>query len=529
MAKSVISLMFSQIIIKIFGLAYSMYLINKDGFGDSGNAIYMGGYQIYVLLLTISSIGVPNAVAKLVAEKIAINDRKGANKILKVSILSFGFIGLLGTLILFFGAKHIAENFLLIPECEYSIMVLSPAVFLVSISSVLKGYFNGIGEVYRTAKSQTIEQICKSVFTIIFVEIISRYSKNLVVMASVANFASSVAIFISFIHILKMYFGSKNLAKYKEINQYYKNEKSLIILKRILQVSVPITLSAILGSLGKNIDSFTIVRILTPILGEATAKLKYGALSSKIDMLTAMPLSFNIAFATTLVPAISSAKAKNDTASINKKIYFSILLTSIIAIPSAMGLILYAKPILNLLFPNASNGAELLKISAISIIFLSLIQTTNGALNGIGKLNISVGALVVGIIVKFFLNIILIPQEFLYEKGAIIGNVCSNMVTFFIVWRALKSNVKLSFSLKNVMFKPFFASVVMGFSSYIIYLFFIHHGFESRLLIIIVIFLSVLIYVLSLIFLKVFSKNELFLLPNGEKMYKILKKFKIYE
>ena len=526
---SVLSLMISQGIIKIFGLAYSMYLINKDGFGDSGNAIYMGGYQIYVLLLTISSIGVPNAVAKLVAEEIAYNDYKGANKIFKTALVSFGFIGFIGSILLFLEAKNISEHFLLIPECEYSLIALSPSIFFVSVSSVIRGYFNGINQISKTAKSQTIEQIFKSILTIVFVEVVYIYNRNTIAMASIANFASTCAILISFVYSFSCYKKLRKIQKNEEIRFNSNNrDSSIIILKRIFAVSIPITFSAFLGSLNKNIDSLTVVRILTPILGETTAKLKYGILSSKIDMLTIMPLSFNIAFGTALVPAISSAKARNDSNSINKKLSFSLLITAIIAFPSAIGLSLYSKQILNLLFPNASNGAEVLKISAFCIIFIAFTQTIGGALHGIGKTTVSVIAIYIGIIIKFVLNIVLIPITNIYEKGAVIANLFSNMITFIIVWNVLKRTIKLNFNIFSLIIKPTIASIIMAVFSYTIYTFLITCEIGGRISTIIGIVTAIFIYVVLLFMLKIFTKKELLLLPNGEKMYQFLKKNKIY-
>ena len=83
--QAVLSLMLSQVLIKILGLVYKLYLTNKEGFGDAGNAIYSSGFQIYALLLTFSSTGVPNAISKLVSEKLAIGDNKGAHKIFKIA------------------------------------------------------------------------------------------------------------------------------------------------------------------------------------------------------------------------------------------------------------------------------------------------------------------------------------------------------------------------------------------------------------------------------------------------------------
>ena len=162
--KGIIALLVSQIFIKFMGLAYKLYLTNKEGFGDRGNAIYVSGFQIYALLLTFSSTGIPNAISKLVSERLALGDTKGAYKIFKIAILTFGLIGMIGTAFLFFMSKKIACNLIQIPEAEYSIMALSPSIFFVSISAVLRGYFNGMQKFTITAKSQTIEQILRKFF-----------------------------------------------------------------------------------------------------------------------------------------------------------------------------------------------------------------------------------------------------------------------------------------------------------------------------------------------------------------------------
>ena len=114
--KGVIVLMFSQVIIKIVGLIYKLYLTNKEGFGDRGNAIYSSAFQIYAIFLTISSIGVPNAISKLVSCKVAVGDNKGAYRIFKIAFALFGILGFAGSSILFFGANYISNMYLQIPE-----------------------------------------------------------------------------------------------------------------------------------------------------------------------------------------------------------------------------------------------------------------------------------------------------------------------------------------------------------------------------------------------------------------------------
>lgn len=335
--QGIMTLMFSQVIIKIFGLIYKLYLTNKKGFGDAGNAIYNSGFQIYALLLTIASIGVPNAIAKLISEKLSVGDNRGAQKIFKVAFELFSIIGFLGAVLLFFSAKVIANKWLQIPEAELTLIILAPSVFFVSIISVLRGYFNGYENMKPMAKSQTIEQLSKTILTIFIVEticLIMGYQGTTNVMAAGANLATTIATFIGFVYLFVLYL--KNRKYESKVIRRYKTITTLEIIKSIIIIALPLTLSAILGSLNKNIDSMTVIRGLKTFLPEEEAKIQYGILSGKIDMLVTLPLSFNIAFATALVPAISSAKAVGNIANIQKRIKLSTLVTILIGLPCSV-------------------------------------------------------------------------------------------------------------------------------------------------------------------------------------------------
>ena len=199
--KGIISLLISQVFIKIIGLIYKLYLTNREGFGDSGNAIYSSGFQIYALLLTFSSTGVPNAISYLVSERLAVGDNKGAHKIFKIAFVTFALIGIMGSLLLFVGAETISDKWIQIPEAKYSLMALSPSIFFVSITSVIRGYFNGRQSFSVTAKSQTIEQIFKTVFTVSLELVVILGKQNTEIMAASANMATTVATVSSFIYI----------------------------------------------------------------------------------------------------------------------------------------------------------------------------------------------------------------------------------------------------------------------------------------------------------------------------------------
>ena len=409
--QGIMTLMFSQVVIKIFGLVYKLYLTNKRGFGDAGNAIYNSGFQIYALLLTISSIGVPNALAKLISERISIGDNQGAEKIFKVGFTFFSVIGFFGSAVLFFGSEFIANVWLQIPEAKLSLIILSPSIFIVSLISVYRGYFNGYENMKPMAQSQTIEQITKTIATVIIVEIICYafgYKETTGIMAAGANLATTIATFISFIYLCYLYVKKKKYDRMHKNCKRYRSVRTLEVVKKIIIIAMPLTISAILGSLNKNIDSVTVVRGLKNFMTEEQAKIQYGILSGKIDTLVTFPLSFNIALATALVPAISAAKAKGDKKNIEKRVSFSILITILIALPCCIGMIILAKPILQMLFPNASSGEFIYKISSISIIFIAIEQTVNGALQGLGKVNIPVLALAIGVGIKLMLIIVLV-------------------------------------------------------------------------------------------------------------------------
>ena len=287
---------------------------------------------------------------------------------------------------------------------------------------------------------------------------------------------------------------------------------------------MPLTISAILGSLNKNIDSFTVVRALKTFMTEEQAKIQYGMLSGKIDTLVTFPLSFNMAFATALVPAISAAKARGDKERIEKRISFSLLVTILIGLPCTIGMMTFAKPILEVLFPNASSGEYIYRISSASIIFITIEQTVNGALQGLGKASVPVMALSSGIFVKLLLNLTLVkinPNIFMFGgvAGAALATVICHVISMTISFTILKRTVKIKFNILKFIIKPIIASILMGILGLYIY-----NQLRSIIMQIIAIILSIIvavaIYVIALFVLKIFDKEELYMLPFYSKLTK---------
>ena len=532
--KGVVILMLSQIFIKIMGLMYRMYLTNREGFGDEGNAIYGSGFQIYALLLTISSIGVPNAVSKIVSERVAIGDHRGAHKVFKIALITFGTIGFLCSLFLFYMAKDIANNWIQIPEAEMSLTALSPSIFFVSIICVIRGYFNGRQCIKVTANSQTIEQIFKMTLTIIIVEILAIISgTDTSIMAGGANIATTISSILCFVY-LYIYYSTvkKEIAREVKDSVNYRYKGIIKIIKEILCVSIPMSLTPILSTINKNIDSVTVVRGLKKFMSESMAKAEYGILTGKVDTLVTMPMSFNIAFTTALVPSVSSAKATGEWKNAKKRIEFSILITILIGLPCSIGMIIFAQPILNLLFPNQVSGAFILQVSATSILFIVLEQTISGVLQGIGKPMVPAIALSIGVIVKFIINSVLIavnPKEFLFggTSGAAIATTICHMIASIIDIKIMKKYIKLEINKKDYIIKPILACIMMGICSICTYKILLSI-ISEKLCTIISIFVAIVVYIMSALCLKIFSKSNMYMIPFGQKLYKILQFVGIY-
>lgn len=506
--KNVTVLFISQILIKTIGIVYKLYLTNKTGYADTGNAIFSASFQVYAMFLTVCSIGVPNAIATLTSAKFAIGDSNGAYRILKIAIVIFGCIGFVGSCALYFFAESIATLYLEMPETKLVLKVLAPAIFIVSITAVLKGYFNGKEKMDITAKALTIEQISKTIITIILVEILSYISnKNTIVMVGGVAIVTSIGNLISLIYMYIKYINNR-----REIwtdmltSKNYIKERKRTIIKNIFKVTFPISICALIGTLNKTIDAFTIVRIAKDYLGEAEAVRQYGILSGKIESLVTLPFSFNMAITTTLIPTIAGHKAKGEEEQNKNLIKFAILIGILISIPFFIVMYTFPQQILEILFPNASDGSLMLKISSTGIIFAIIIQTINSYFQGINKMRVQIITVAISSVVKLILNIVLISNSKIGIYGAAISNVISYVITFILLITYMIIHERIKFEITKLVGKPTIVCIAMYIIIKVIY------GLQMINLQILNIVISLLgglmTYLILIIALKLISKKE---------------------
>ncbi len=532
---NVLMLMFSQILIKILGLVYRLAITNAKGFGDQGNGYYSAGYQVYAVLLIISSQGIPGAVSKLVSNKVANKKYNEAHRIFKVSLLVFAIIGLIASLLLFFTSDFIASKILNVPDVKYVLWVLSPAIFFVCVSAVIRGYFAGLGTMKTSSISQALEQFFNCVFTVTFVY--SLIGEEPYIMAAGGTLATTIAILISFTYLL--FFYKNNIKKYTEKSNEIvdkSKESTKKLAKLIIMTAIPLTVGSVISIITSFIDTVTVSNLIqiayegiieSKELLEKEAMRLTGILS-KVDTLVNLPIAVNLSFYSALIPEITSSIAKKDLNSASKKISFSIITSLLIVVPCAVGFIFLADPILNMLYPNASDGAGILQISAFTMIFVAISHTLQGSLFGLGKMYTPACALLIGSAVKIILNLILIRNPNINIYGAVISSFVCQLIVFIIIYRILKKSIDFKINIKNGVIKPIFSGLIMGIIIMMLYKLFIN-VFGNSITTIICILIGAVVYLFMIFLLKTLSKDEIYSFPKGYKIYNMLVKLKLYK
>ena len=528
--KNVLLLMLSEIVVKVLGLVYRLVITNIEGFGDAGLGYYSSGYQIYALLLTLCSIGIPSVISKLVSERLAVGNNYGAQRIFKTALKLFTGIGLILSLGLFFGADLIATKILNVPDVAYVLRVLAPAIVFVAMSAVFRGYFSGQQNMKPTSVTQILEQFLNCVLTILFVYAL--VGKEPYIMAAGGNLSTTLSIIITFLYLITYYKNNKiEVDKNQDISVEAKKTNSEIA-KTILALSIPVTIGSVISVISSVIDTATVSNCIQQAFSslvtggkevlEQIAMEKTGILS-KVDNLTNLPIAINLAFSTALVPAISESIAKKEYNVASKRLSFSILASIIIIIPCAIGYICLSDQILNLIYPNAPDGGIVLKLSSIAMIFVALSQTINGGLYGINKPLIPAIALAIGAVIKLVLNLILVSNPSINILGAPISSIICQIIAFIICYKALTKKIKLKIPPIRYIIKPLLAGIIMGVSVYFINigLSMIISGTISTLL---SIFAGAIIYVAMIFILRILTKEEISMIPFGSKLLAKLNK-----
>ena len=249
------------IIVKFIGAFSRIYLSRL--LGGEGIGLYQMAYPIYLLCLSVSSAGLPVAISIMVAERNAVNDYFGGQKVFRISMIALIMTGVLFSGLLFFGAQWLVDTGIVRDQRAYwSLLALSPAVFCATLLATLRGYFQGLQLMTPTAVSQILEQVVRVVTMIAFAVILLPY--GLEFGAAGATLGAAPGAFMGILVLIGFYYMTRNWRKElaSEQDTSIKPQSAMSIIKRLLVLAIPVSLANIMLPIVSNIDLLIVPRRL---------------------------------------------------------------------------------------------------------------------------------------------------------------------------------------------------------------------------------------------------------------------------
>jgi stage V sporulation protein B len=514
------------IIVKIIGATYRIPLTRM--IGQEGIGLYQMAYPIYNIMFVISTGGLPLAISKLVAEKVALGDGKGTQRVLRVSLLILTITGLFFSLFLLLTAKPIADKLLRDPRSYYSLLAVAPAVFFVAVMSSFRGFFQGLQTMIPTAVSQIAEQLVRVVTIMLLAYLL--IPKGIEFAAAGATFGAATGAVASLILLIAIYWYRKDQLTgfLTSLNTVKTTESGKRILGRLVLLAIPITIGQLVMPVMQFIDSAVVPLRLQAggfSVGEATGL--YGQLTGEATTLINFPTMITVALAASLVPAISEAYAQKNYQLIKERSVVAVRLAILLCLPSFIGLYVFSTEIMTMLYRDAAAGPILAVLSA-SALFLGLHQTLAGVLQGLGKTSAPVKNMFIGAVFKVLVSYILTAIPEINVRGAALGSVAGFAVAALLNLIEVRKTIKFKLQIGSMIIKPAIATLVMAVVAKAFYS--IVFGFvdNNSLATLAGIGVGAIAYLISLLVIGGLSEQDLLFLPKvGPKLARILKKLKV--
>ena len=514
----------STLIVKIIGLAYKIPMMSL--LGAEGMGYFNSAYEIYALLCVISTAGLPVAVSILVSEAEETGNIRKTKRIYRTAMTVFAILGTLGTLAMFI-FNEAFSSFIENPDAMPAIIAIAPSLLFVCVASAVRGYFQGRCQMAPTAISQLIEALGKLVLGIVFAKHALNSGYHLPMVAAFAIFGISLGTLVSAVYLLILKFidDRKDGREKREIYSYRDGR----ILATLFKIAVPITLSsAALGST-RIIDMALIMRRLHDIgYSISTANSVYGAYTTLALPIFSLVPSLITPISLALVPRLSGAIEREDSLAQGEVSSLSLRITVLFAMPASFGIAVYSTQILELLFPTQANAVSmvspLLALLGISIVFSCLITTTNAILQSYKQTVKPILSMLVGALVKILSAYILIGVPSIGVYGAPVSTLLCNITITAINIYFVNKNLSKAESITKVYARPFLAScmmIVVSFATYLSISYWLEDslfGFVSAL------FAAILSYGFFVLLFGAISKDDVEILPMGQKIIFILNK-----
>lgn len=515
------------LVCKVIGAFYRIPIVGL--IGEQGIGYYQTAYPVYLFLLAIASAGLPVAISKMVSERITLGDHAGAHAVFRTALRALMLLGIATTVLMALLSGVIAQavgN----PNARHAFLAISPSLFFVAIISAYRGYFQGMQVMSPTAFSQLIEQAGKLGLGLLFAYLWKDKGPEFGAAGAMVGVTLSEVLALIFMFIV---YGKrrKNIRMQMRQSRAFASNKD--ISKTLLRLALPIVIGACAMPLVQTADMAIVNNALLSIgYLEKQAVEMFGLLGGIVNPLINVPAVLSLALAMSLVPAISISKAQKDTSGAANKSAFGLKLSLIVGLPCAVGFYLLSQPILRLLYTKLQGGnlelaAELLSIMAVGVLFLTILQTMTGVLQGLGKTKVPVINLFIGIAVKIVLSIVLIRMPHIHVKGAAIGTVaCYGIAAVLNVICVLKY-AKIKLQLMDLVIKPVLAAAAMGILVW--FGFPLLSGLVSeRLAALLIIAASAALYFAAVFIFGALKQEDMEFMPGGRRITRLLTKLKVW-
>ena len=519
-------------IVKLIGALYKIPLgniLDDEGFGHFNNA-----YVIYNLLLMVSTAGLPVALSKSISEANTLGRRNQVHRIFNVALVTFFVLGTVSFVVMFALAQPLAD---LQGDgaAVQAVRAIAPACFFVCVLSTFRGYAQGHGNMVPTAVSQIIEALGKLIIGLALSWLLVRAGASSADAAAGAIFGVTCGAGICLIYLIVEHVHRRRSEPGRPTDV---PEPPGTILKRLLVIAVPITLCASVTPITSWLDTAQVQNILRDVMNAQPAQwyeaqklldpdvvdpvvAAYGAYQKAITIYN-LPSSFMVAITASVIPAISACRARRDYQGAGRIAESSMRMGMLLALPAGVGLAVLSSPIMYLLYADSDHAIAdpSMMILGIASIFVCVMLVCNSVLQASGFVNLPIFIMIAGCAAKLIVNNFMVRQ--MGAVGAAVGTLVCYVIVAVLELLLIKRVIPAPPRYTQVFAKPMVAAGVMGMAVWAAY------GLASRLFgntlsTLIAIAAGVAVYAVLVVVLKAISREDLALMPKGDKIAKLLR------
>lgn len=530
----------ASMIVRVIGLLYRAPLTAI--IGDEGNGYYGTAYNIYTIILMVSSYSMPSAISKLMAQKLAVGEYRNANRVFRCALMYGVLVGLVGSGLLFFGARF------LVPDVAVCVLqVFAPTVFLFGILGSMRGYFQARGSMVPTSVSQILEQLANAVVSIAAAWLLMQTAvgadptRRAQLGAMGSALGTGAGVLIALLFMVFCFRRSKEGRKAEILSDATgKEEKYRIFLRDTILVITPFMLSGVIMNLTTSLNQTIYMRMLIDLkgAGETATTTLYGIFSNKAVVISNIPISIATAVSSAIIPGISAAYARRDETGARRQVGNAIRITSIVAIPSAVGLAVLARPITMLMFPQMESlelASSLLSLLAVTVIFYSISTITNAALQSIGRMNLPLVSAGIALVVQTVVLVLLLRFTDLDVRALVLVSILYSVMIFAVNQYYLRRFLGIRQDVRRDYLQPFVCAALMGAAAKAVYYLvsmaaepmqnlpkgFYFHNLASTAAALLA---AVLVYGYTMVRSGTIRRKDLLSMPKGQSLVRLMEK-----